>query len=145
LNYFSFVKAQEPEDLGLKIPEFDLNDYSPSLGHMKDLGILKQSGVKKSLEAVVQSIHSGGKNNNHNDNSLENLNSSFKQPTKKLVSPLLVSHKRHLKLIFQNFAAFYHKRCNRKSKTVVLDPLGNIILPGPISKNFLQNITSKIW
>jgi len=54
---------------------------------LKDLDILKQSGDKKSLEAIVQKIRSGGKNNINNYNYVENLKSSFKQPTKNLVSP----------------------------------------------------------
>jgi len=79
-------KVQEPEDLGLKIPEFDLNDYSPSLELLKDLDILKQTGVKKSLETIVQSIHSVGKNNVHNQHFKQKLESPNTQPAKKLVS-----------------------------------------------------------
>jgi hypothetical protein len=58
---FSSFQVQEPEDVGLKLPEFNLNDYSPSLDLLKDLDLLRQSGVKKSLESVVQSIHTRGK------------------------------------------------------------------------------------
>ena len=34
---------------------------------LKDLDLLRQSGVKKSLETVVQSIRSGGKANSQNN------------------------------------------------------------------------------
>lgn len=44
--------------------------------------------------------------------------------------------------MFQNFADFYGKRFNPKTKTVVLDPSGKILKPGAVSKEFMQAMRS---
>lgn len=77
-SYFQHVflfKVHEPEDIGLKLPEFDLYDYSPSLQLLKNHDFLRQTGVKKPLESIVRGMSPDGEaslDKNHSQSCLSN-------------------------------------------------------------------------